>query len=110
MFPYRVLAMHISTEGKLGISVGLIALGGTGAVVLVTGPFLNAVGWACIIIAMAGGIALVCYHLREKGVRLGTILISLGAIFLIFGGAIGLDWRVHDGCGQLYCIVRAVAS
>ena len=82
--------MHISSEGKIGISVGLLALGGAGAVVVAEGPLLTAIGWASIAIAILGGAALAYHHLREQGVRLGIILTTAGTILIVFGGIVGL--------------------
>jgi hypothetical protein len=52
--------MQISTEGKLGLVVGLVGLGGAGAVVIAP-----AIGWVLIGIAAIGGVALAFHHFGE---------------------------------------------
>jgi hypothetical protein len=83
--------MQISTEGKLDLLVGLLALGGAGAVMI--WPDHTAIGWAMIAVALVGGIALGYYHFRDYLRRspraMPVLLMILGAI-LFFAGAIWL--------------------
>lgn len=59
--PPTVLAtMALSTEGKLGILVGLLALGGGGAVWVA--PNRTEIGWLMIVVAAIGFGALVLHH------------------------------------------------
>jgi hypothetical protein len=57
--------MHISTEGKLGLLVGLVGLGGAGAVVIAP-----EIGWVLIGIAAIGGVTLAFHHFSEALARL----------------------------------------
>jgi hypothetical protein len=92
----------ISTEGKLGLILGLLALGGTGAIMI--WPDHTELGWAMIAIAVAGGAALACYHLGESNryiqkamaislMVLGAVLFFTGAIWLGVGSQINIEAR-----------------
>jgi hypothetical protein len=59
----RVADMAISTEGKLGLALGLLALGGGGAVWVA--PDHTEIGWIMIGLAVAGAIALAVHHFHE---------------------------------------------
>ena len=75
--PHRVVGMQISTEGKFGLALGLIALGGAaigsiGAGLLVMDPNNITVAWVLIYsgivafgIAIMGGVALAIFHFSE---------------------------------------------
>lgn len=56
--------MAISTEGKIGIALGLIGLAGAGALVVAPAPWVTAVGWTLISVAAVGGIALGVHHFQ----------------------------------------------
>lgn len=57
--------MAISTEGKLGLLVGLIGLGGAGAVVIAP-----VIGWVLMGIAAIGGVALAYHQFSARLARL----------------------------------------
>jgi hypothetical protein len=91
--------MHISTEGKLGILVGLLSLAGAGAVMVA--PQHTEIGWSLIAIAAIGGIALAWHHFSRsltangsapsKGMKLttlGLVLSTVGVGFYIIGMAL----------------------
>jgi len=59
--------MAISNEGKIGIVLGLLGLGGAGAIMVA--PQFLAIGWGLIVIAIAGAILLAYHHF---GGRFGT--------------------------------------
>jgi hypothetical protein len=88
--------MHISDEGKISIGVGLIALGGTGAVVVASGPVLLTIGWLVIGIAAIGSLLLVRHHYHS---RLASIwapnrkirMISLVGMIACVAGALGFS-------------------
>jgi hypothetical protein len=84
--------MHISIEGKLGLLVGLIGLGGAGAVVIAP-----EVGWGLIGVAVIGGVVLAFHHFSEALARIwnpgnNTRMIALagmivcGTGFIAFAG------------------------
>lgn len=56
--------MQISTEGKIGIGLALIALGGTGALVVAPPPWGTVIGWGMIVIAGIGVVMLLIHHFR----------------------------------------------
>src|SRR5229473_7615666 len=59
----RVSDVAISTEGKFSIALGLLALGGGGAVWVA--PDHTEIGWGMVAVAVLGGIALAVYHFSE---------------------------------------------
>jgi hypothetical protein len=74
--------MAISTEGKLGIAVGLIALAGGGAVVVAPAPTVTIIGWAMIGTSLVGGILLVDHHFARKRMvpLIGMIVCAVGSV------------------------------
>jgi len=52
--------MQISSEGKIGIALALIALAGSGAIVIA--PNQVSIGWGMIAVAVVGCILLVLHH------------------------------------------------
>jgi hypothetical protein len=62
--------MALSTEGKLGLVVGLLAVGGGGAVWVA--PDHTEIGWAMIVVAAMGGIMLGAHHFQGALARLWT--------------------------------------
>jgi hypothetical protein len=56
--------MHISLEGKSGITLALIGLAGAGAMMIA--PDHTEIGWSFIIIAILGGAILTYYHICER--------------------------------------------
>jgi hypothetical protein len=54
--------MEISPEGKIGIALGLLGLGGAGALFVLPHPWSDYVGWSLIAIAGAGLLVLACHH------------------------------------------------
>jgi hypothetical protein len=81
--------MAISTEGKLGLLVGLLALGGAGAVMI--WPDHMEIGWGMIVMAAAGAAALAYQHfsvilarLSDVGAR-SKMLSLVGAIVCAIG-------------------------
>jgi len=68
--------MHIiSSEGKIGIVIGLLALAGGGAIMVFPDQLL--IGWAMIAVAVIGGIWLALFHFEVN--RLKTaIAIAVG--------------------------------
>jgi hypothetical protein len=56
--------MQISTEGKIGIWLGLIALGGGGAIMVA--PQHIEIGWTLIDIALVGAVMLVSHHVSNS--------------------------------------------
>jgi hypothetical protein len=81
--------MAISTEGKLGLLVGLLGVGGGGAIMI--WPDHTEIGWAMIAVAGCGGAALGWYHFSATLSRLWgptrrTRMIALiGMIIFGFG-------------------------
>jgi hypothetical protein len=63
--------MHISAEGKLGLLVGLLALGGAGAVWVA--PDHTEMGWGMIAVAAAGVGALAYHHFSGILARLWNV-------------------------------------
>jgi len=53
---------HISFEGKIGISLALVGLGGAGALFVLPHPYADYVGWTLIAIALLGLIGLTVFH------------------------------------------------
>ncbi len=81
--------MYISDEGKIGIGLGLLGLGGGGAIMVA--PQQLWIGWMMFSLAASGGVALLIHHfcsgLRE---RKGFVLVLIGTGLLISGSIIGL--------------------
>jgi hypothetical protein len=71
--------MHLTVEGKLGIVLSLLGLGGAGAIMVAPQQFW--IGWSLIAVAMAGGIALGLHHfwaqLQQLGREFGRALEAL---------------------------------
>jgi hypothetical protein len=90
--------MAISTEGKIGIALALIGLAGAGALVVAPAPWVTAVGWALIAVAVAGGIALGVHHFQLAWVfrKSDGYLRPWVGILLVFvilgGGYMGSHW------------------
>ncbi len=82
-------SMYISDEGKIGIGLGLLGLGGGGAIMVA--PQQLWIGWMMFSLAASGGVALLIHHfcsgLRE---RKGFVLVLIGTGLLISGSIIGL--------------------
>src|ERR1700730_7260141 len=88
----RVAGMAISTEGKLGLALGLLALGVSGAVWVA--PDHTEIGWSMIAVAVVGGIALAHHHFREMLARSWTPnakhrMVALFAMIIFGLGFIG---------------------
>jgi hypothetical protein len=86
------MATTISGEGKLGLALGLIALGGAGA--LGVWPTHQEIGWILIAIAIVGGAALTAHHFKERLTRdrRGRLIQKIGAVtvlILILGAVFG---------------------
>jgi len=88
--------MHISGEGRIGFLLGLIGIGGAGAVWVV--PNHTEIGWVLIAIAVIGVIVLGWHHFRETRsplLSLGKVK-RLGALIIIAAGVaitgIGVAW------------------
>src|SRR2546425_7343191 len=79
--------MPISLEGKIGISLALLALGGAGAVMVA--PEQLWIGWGMIGIATVGGVALAMHHF-ERTIRGASVLVLIGTGMIISGGIIGM--------------------
>ena len=58
--------MQISDEGKIGIALGLVGLGGAGALVVLPHPYADYFGWSLIFAAVIGLFALACHHFKVK--------------------------------------------
>jgi hypothetical protein len=56
--------MQISPEGRAGLWLALVALGGTGALAVALDQ--PSIGWALIALAAVGAIALACNHIYER--------------------------------------------
>lgn len=67
--------MHISTEGKIQIAIGLLALGGAGA--MMAFPTQLWIGWALILFALVGGAALLGHHFRDKIMRVADACLGI---------------------------------
>ena len=77
--------MHISTEGKIGIALGLVALLGAGAIVV--WPEHTEIGWAMMAIAAVGGLALAVHHFGEAWSATAKVVAVIGGIaFLALTG------------------------
>jgi hypothetical protein len=79
--------MHISAEGKIGIGLGLFALGGAGAIMVA--PEQLWIGWGMIGTAAIGCAALLAHHF-QKTIKETSVLVLVGTGLIIAGGAIGL--------------------
>lgn len=62
--------MHISTEGRLGLWSAVIALAGSGAIMI--WPTHTEIGWLLIAIAGASGLALMIHHICDWMAKLQT--------------------------------------
>jgi hypothetical protein len=81
--------MHISAEGKIGIALGLLGLGGAGAVWVV--PEQLWIGWNLLALAASGGIALTVHHFHpDLSERKGFVLVLIGTSLIISGSVLGL--------------------
>jgi hypothetical protein len=82
--------MRISGEGTAGLIVGLVALGGGGAIWVA--PEQLWIGWSLLAIAALGGIALFVHHysIIRKAIMTGTGLAILGTALIILGSIVGL--------------------
>jgi hypothetical protein len=66
--------MQISDEGKIGIALGLLGLGGGGALFVLPHPYADYVGWSLIGVSVLGLILLGLHHFK---VRIGGLLLWL---------------------------------
>ena len=89
--------MQISTEGKLGLLVGLLALAGGGAVWVA--PNHTEIGWLMIAVAGVGAIALAFYHFSEMLARSWTPSAKRRMIALLGMIVFGLAFI---GCAAVY--------
>ena len=84
--------MALSTEGKLGMLVGLLALGGGGAVWVA--PNHTEIGWLMIGVAVTGGVALAFHHFNDTLTRTwnpgnNVRMIALAGMIVCGVGALG---------------------
>jgi hypothetical protein len=84
--------MQISDEGRIGIGLGLLALGGGGAIMVA--PEQLWIGWGMIGVAAVGAAALLAHHF-QKAIRGIPVLVLVGTGLIIAGGAIGLVGAVR---------------
>jgi hypothetical protein len=61
--------MAISTEGNIGIGLGLLGLLGAGVLVVAPEPWVKMTGWAMIAIAVVGLLLLAGHHLFDVSVQ-----------------------------------------
>jgi hypothetical protein len=82
--------MRISGEGTAGLIVGLLALGGGGAIMVA--PEQLWIGWSLIVVAAFGGVALFLHHYSfiRKAIMTGAGLAILGTILIVSGSILGL--------------------
>jgi hypothetical protein len=82
--------MRISGEGTVGLIIGLLALGGAGAIWVA--PDQLWIGWSLLAIAALGGVTLFVHHFSfiRKAVMTGTGLATLGTTLIILGSIVGL--------------------
>jgi hypothetical protein len=102
--------MAISTEGKLGLAISLLALGGGGAVWVA--PDHTELGWIMIGVAAAGAIALAVYHFEAalaRSWRRGQLrMLALASGVAIAGSAAVYFWpRSATSEGSAYLYIRA---
>ncbi len=90
--------VHISSEGKLSIFLGLVGLAGTGAIMVF--PTFTPIGLVMIGIAILGFVALAHAHLKEKNpswtIMEPTNVILLG-LLIAFAG---LAWQTFRQSSQ----------
>jgi hypothetical protein len=83
--------MQISDEGKIGIALALLGLGGGGALFVLPHPYADYVGWSQISISVVGLALLGLHHFRRKaGGSVGMTLAVLGTALILIGGLVGL--------------------
>jgi hypothetical protein len=58
--------MHISDEGKIGVALALIGLGGAGALFVLPHPYADYVGWFLIGVTVSGFFWLGLLHLKPR--------------------------------------------
>ncbi|MEZ2141937.1 hypothetical protein AAE026_06400 [Bradyrhizobium sp. DN5] len=79
----------LTDEGKIGIGLALVGLGGAGAIMVA--PEQMWIGWTMIAFCASGGamliLYLVCSNLRE---RKGFVLLLVGTALIISGAVLGL--------------------
>jgi hypothetical protein len=66
--------MQISDEGKIGIALGLLGLGGGGALFVLPHPYADYVGWSLIGVSVFGLVLLGLHHFKA---RIGALLVWL---------------------------------
>jgi hypothetical protein len=60
------IPMQISDEGRIGIALALLGIGGGGALYVLPHPYADYVGWTLIGISVVGGIGLGFFRLGSK--------------------------------------------
>lgn len=61
----RLMAIQISAEGKLGLLLALVGIGGGGALFVFPHPYADYVGWSLIGISIVGLVLLGVYHVSS---------------------------------------------
>src|SRR5258708_6713844 len=76
--------MRISAEGKIGIGLGLVGLGGAGAVMV--WPEHTWIGWVLMVVAAVGGVALSIHHFGERwntGIKIAAFFSGVFVIAIV---------------------------
>ena len=77
------MADGISTEGKLGILLSLIGIGGAGALFVFPHPYADYVGWSLIAMAVVGLVLMAIYHFaRTSRAMVIAVAIAVTAAML----------------------------
>lgn len=76
--------MQISDEGKIGIALALLGIGGGGALFVLPHPYADYVGWSLIGTSVVGGIGLGLFHF---GCKFAWSELKLRRIFFAWAAA-----------------------
>lgn len=78
--------MQISDEGKIGIALALLGLGGGGALFVLPHPYADYVGWTLIVISVLGLLLLWLHHSKgRRGKQMWPqyLMILSGVLFFV---------------------------
>jgi hypothetical protein len=80
--------MQISDEGKIGIALGLLGLGGGGALFVLPHPYADYVGWTLIAVSVFGLVLLGLHHFKVRidGVKEmwpQYLMVTAGILFFV---------------------------